>query len=62
MQPSVPPYGAATDLRGRDEVVTDEGVFKIVRKSKPTELSRMLKGIRDFARAHRDDEVLKMLC
>jgi hypothetical protein len=62
MQPTVPPYGAATDLRGEDEVVTDNGVFKIIRKVKPTELSKMLSGIRDFAKEHREAEILKMLC
>jgi hypothetical protein len=62
MQPTIPPYGAATDLRGQDEVQTDNGVFKIVRKTKAAELSRMLRGIRDFARRHRAGGVLKMLC
>lgn len=61
MQPTIPPYGAATDLRGQDEVQTDNGVFKIVRNVKATELRRMLRGVRDFARRHRAEEVFKML-
>jgi hypothetical protein len=61
MQPTIPPYGAATDLRGQDEVQTDNGVFKIVRNVKAAELRRMLRGVRDFARRHRAEEVFKML-
>lgn len=61
MQPTIPPYGAATDLREQDEVQTDNGVFKIVGNVKATELRKVLRGARDFARRHRGEEVLKML-
>jgi hypothetical protein len=62
MAPSMPPYGAATDLRERDEIQTDEGTFKIVRKTKPTEISKMLRSIRDFAHTHRTAKIIKLLC
>jgi hypothetical protein len=62
MAPNEPPYGAATDLRERDEIQTDEGTFKIVRKTKPTEISKMLRSIRDFAHTHRTAKIIKLLC